>query len=148
MPASLQQVGDGSLDRGRQFWQLIVLTLRPTIFDGYIVAFDIADVLQSFSERGREVRTRLGRSLVEEPDYGHYRLLRARRERPRCSRPAKQRDELAPSHVGHRASSPLARRSVCRTVNLPQRCRQVLGLDLNCSESRWGAADPVLMPKR
>jgi len=44
----------------------------------------------------REVRTRLGRSLVKEPDYGHRRLLRASRERPRSRCAAEQRDELAP----------------------------------------------------
>src|SRR5262249_47631614 len=37
-------------------------------------------------------------------------------------------------------------RSVYRTLNLPQRGRQVLGTDLNCSESMWGAAD--LLPCR
>jgi hypothetical protein len=47
----------------------------------------------------REVRTRLGRSLVKEPDYGHRRLLRARRKRPRRRRAAEQRDELAAFHV-------------------------------------------------
>ncbi len=31
-------------------------------------------------------------------DPGHRRLLRARRERPRCRRTAEKRDELAPSH--------------------------------------------------
>src|SRR5262249_5234632 len=83
---------------GRQFWQLIVLTLRIAIFDGYIVALDITYFFQSFSERGREVRTRLGRSLVKETDHGHRWLLRPRRERPCCGRAAEQRDELAPPH--------------------------------------------------
>jgi hypothetical protein len=45
----------------------------------------------------REVRTRLGRSLVKEPDYGHRRLLRARRERPRGSRAAQTADEISTS---------------------------------------------------
>jgi hypothetical protein len=31
-----------------------------------------------------------------------------------------------------------------RTVSLPLSGRAVLGADLNCSESRWGAADPLL----
>src|SRR5262249_19088709 len=37
-----------------------------------------------------------------------------------------------------------------RTVSLPPSGRAVLGADLNCSESRWGAADPpaVLHPIR
>jgi hypothetical protein len=35
------------------------------------------------------------------PDEWHRRRLRARRERPRGYRAAEQRDELAPSNVGH-----------------------------------------------
>jgi hypothetical protein len=31
-----------------------------------------------------------------------------------------------------------------RMLNLSQRRRQVLGADLNCSESKWGAANPSL----
>jgi hypothetical protein len=41
------------------------------------------------------IRTREG--YVQESDHWHRRLLRPRRERPRCRRPAEQRDELAPS---------------------------------------------------
>src|SRR6516165_4005678 len=33
---------------------------------------------------------------------------------------------------------------ITRTVSLPPSGRAVLGGDLNCSESRWGAADPLL----
>src|SRR5262245_9262737 len=39
---------------------------------------------------------------------------------------------------------PWGRCSVYRTLNLPQDGRQVLGPDLNCSESWWGAAGPLL----
>src|SRR5262249_57012221 len=35
---------------------------------------------------------------VQEPNYGHGALLRARRERPRGRRAAEKRDELAPLH--------------------------------------------------
>ena len=35
---------------------------------------------------------------AEEADHRHRRLLRARRERPRCRRATEQRDELAPPH--------------------------------------------------
>ena len=37
---------------------------------------------------------------AEEPDHRHRRLLRARRERPRC-RAAEQRDELAPLQLSN-----------------------------------------------
>src|SRR5262249_39586762 len=83
-----------------------VLTLRPTIFDGYIVALNIADFLQSFSERRREVRTRLRRPLVEKSDHGHRRLLRARGERPRGGgSAAEQRDESATCYSVHPRAS-------------------------------------------
>src|SRR5262249_44431829 len=36
------------------------------------------------------------RSTAEEPDHRHPRLLRPRRERPRCRRAAEQRDKFAP----------------------------------------------------
>ena len=39
-------------------------------------------------------------------------------------------------------------RSVCRTFSLPQKRQQVLGPDLNCSESRWGAAEPSTVTPR
>src|SRR5262245_51134993 len=45
------------------------------------------------SDRARAVMV-----ATEKPNYRHCRLLRARRERPRHRRAAKQRDELAPSH--------------------------------------------------
>jgi hypothetical protein len=35
---------------------------------------------------------------MKEPNHRHRRLLRARRERPRRSRAAEQRDEAAPFH--------------------------------------------------
>jgi hypothetical protein len=46
---------------------------------------------------------------MQKSDHRHRRLLRARRERPRRRRAAKQRDELASSHV------PLAAHSHCFT---------------------------------
>src|SRR5262249_31550187 len=63
-------------------------------------------------------------------------LLRARRERPR-GRAAEKRDELTPFQIEHRRSLPSwCRRPVYRTLNLPRRGWQVLGIELNCSESR------------
>src|SRR5215831_16482459 len=44
-------------------------------------------------------------NLALEPDHRHWRLLRARRERPRCCHTAEQRDELAPSNVTCHAPS-------------------------------------------
>src|SRR5262245_28580542 len=51
-------------------------------------------------ECGQEaLRERIGRRVgAEEPDYRHWWLLRACRERPRDGCAAEQRDELAPLH--------------------------------------------------
>src|SRR5262245_1329865 len=64
-------------------------------------------------------------------------LLRLRRERPRCRRAADKRDELASPHVEHATPpGPAEPRTAYRTLKLPRKQRQVLGKDLNCSESR------------
>ena len=49
------------------------------------------------------------------------------------------------SDIGHPpALAP--RRSVYRTLSLPQKGRQVLGTNLNCSESRWVLPTPPVLP--
>ena len=45
-----------------------------------------------------QVRGRLRKGRVQEPNHRHRRLLRPRRQRPRCRAP-KPRDELPPSHL-------------------------------------------------
>jgi hypothetical protein len=65
---------------------------------------------------------------------------------PCCARATRDQTAAAPPRSVMKsrrltwASSAWRRRSVYRTLNLPQRGPQVLGDDLNCSESRWGAA--------
>src|SRR5262249_48379950 len=71
---------------------------RPTVFDPHILAFDIARFLQALAERRDLLAQRSGRCGIEEADHSHRRLLRARRERPRRSHSAKERDELAELH--------------------------------------------------
>jgi hypothetical protein len=70
---------------GRHCRQSIKLSLRPAEFDRDILAFDIAGFfVQTLTER-RDDRCRLARGpAAKEPDHRHCRLLRARRERPRC----------------------------------------------------------------
>src|SRR5262249_10608479 len=81
----------------RQSRQAIVLTLRPTVFDRDVLAFDKPGFGQSLAERGQQRPTLRERRAAEEPDHRHRRLLRARRERPgRCA--AEQRYELAAPH--------------------------------------------------
>src|SRR5262249_26255432 len=86
-------------------WEANVLVIFPAVFARGVLALDIASLFQTPTERGQEMWVRAGDSGIEESDYRHRRLLRARRERPRC-RAAEQRDELAPLHLrGHSMTS-------------------------------------------
>jgi hypothetical protein len=49
-------------------------------------------------ESGHAVRPLRRRHAVQHANHRHRRLLRARRKRPRRSRAAEQRDELATGH--------------------------------------------------
>src|SRR5262245_54958484 len=91
--------------------QTIVMTFRPTIFDGYVSSFDIAYLIEPLTECGYLIRSAVGRCAVEEADHRHCGLLRLRPERPR-RRPAEQRDECAPGAVGTRVTSCPPLRSV------------------------------------
>src|SRR5689334_13367571 len=82
---------------GRERRQSIVLTLRPAIFDRYILAADETGFAHAPTERGQQMLAASGGSAVEPPDHRHRRLLRARRERPR-RRAAEKRNELPPPH--------------------------------------------------
>jgi len=57
---------------------------------------DIAGLAEGRAKRGNLERKINCRPAAEEPDHRHRRLLRARRERPRCGSAAEKRDELAP----------------------------------------------------
>src|SRR5262249_4761523 len=128
--------------------QLIVPTVRPTIFNCDVRSFDVAALGQPFAECRSEVSTLLWRAGEDIPYQRHRALLRARCERPRGRRAAEQRYEVAPPQVEHAASSPGATaiirlpsdvlaQSVCRTFQLADgRFSTVFGADLNCSESR------------
>jgi hypothetical protein len=106
-------------------------------------------------ECGRPLAFRQRCAVAQEPDnWSLRRLLRSRRERPR-GRCAKKGDELTPLIRSPRRRSVMKsrrfmsdiglfpgwrRRSVYRTLNLPQGGPQVLGAKLKCSESRrWPA---------
>jgi hypothetical protein len=89
---------------GRKLRQPIVLALRPAVFDHYVLALDIADLLQALTKCAQTVRQFVRRSLIEEPDHRHRLLLRARRNRPR-HRAAKKRNEIAPPQAGHATTS-------------------------------------------
>src|SRR5262245_2526778 len=74
-----------------------MVVARPPVFDRDILALDVAGLAQAISERRSEISVSIRVTGIEKPNYGHRRLLRARRERPR-RRAAEQRDECAPSH--------------------------------------------------
>jgi len=77
------------------------------------------------------------------------RLLRARRERPRGRRAAEKRDELASSYVEH-GLPPKPAVPAYRRLRMARKRSQVLGVDLNRSESSqagvsrlYGHEDPA-----
>src|SRR2546421_632157 len=76
----------------------MVLILRPTILDHNIAALYIANLFKALSECGRHGCIAISGSAVQKTDHRHGRLLRARRDRPRGRRAAKQLDERAPFH--------------------------------------------------
>src|SRR5262249_47024446 len=84
---------------GSQRRQPISLILGPAVFDRHVLALDEARLLQAPGEKTAQVRKRVRRLAVEEPDHRHRRLLPSRRDRA-CGRCAgEQRDELAAFHV-------------------------------------------------
>src|SRR5262249_16583303 len=82
----------------RQLRQPIGLVLGKAIYDRYVLALHMASLFETLTKSEQAVRERVRRCGVKEADHRHRRLLRARRERPRGSRTAEQRDELAPFH--------------------------------------------------
>ena len=86
--------------------QSIVLTLRPAVFDRYILALNEACFLQTLAQRDHEVRGVSERGAPQETNNRHGRLLRPRRDRPRRRNAAQERNELSPSQVEHTATSP------------------------------------------
>src|SRR4029077_7237443 len=83
---------------GGEFWQLIN-PFRPSKLDDDVLALDIAEVVQARPQGLNPARRSSSRAETQAADArDSRRLLRARCERPRCYRAAKQRDELSPFH--------------------------------------------------
>ena len=89
----LPPLGD-ELDQPRA-GQPIVLTLGGVVFDGDVLAFDVALFLQSLIECGHILGEKI--CVIEKSNGRYGRLLRTHREWPtgRCT--AQQSDELTPS---------------------------------------------------
>src|SRR5262249_45649840 len=79
--------------------QPVSLTLGRTVFDGDVLALDIASLLHASVER-RHLVSRLGFKhcpVSEKPYHRHRCLLPTRRQRP-CRHTADERDEVAAFH--------------------------------------------------
>src|SRR5262245_1771167 len=125
--------GDLSANQvGCQLWQPIHLIFGPAVFDRHVLALNIADILQALTKSAQTLGESVRRCVIEEPNYRHRRLLRARRERPCRSRAAKQRDDLAPVQPieMHLRPQPTMGDSI------PHRCRLVRGW-LQCRILVW-----------
>src|SRR5580765_4447630 len=74
---------------------LLVVTLRPAVFDRHILTLDIAAVAQSLAKGGHNRCIRAGSGAAAEvADHRHPLLLRARRRRP-CERGAEADQKFA-----------------------------------------------------
>jgi len=67
---------------GDQVRHPIVVALPPPVFDGDVLAFDIAGLRQSLMKIGQICARLVMRCQVRKSDRRHRRLLRPRRQRP------------------------------------------------------------------
>ena len=81
---------------GHESRQAIKLALQPMVLHRYVLALDVAGLVEALAERGNKLRMR--QSGIDEADHRHCRLLRARRDRPSSRRTSEQRDELTSFH--------------------------------------------------
>ena len=91
--------------------QSVVLVGCPAIFDGDVLPFDKAGLLQAQKESGDQAFGRLSRRSAEISDDRHCRLLRARGHRPRDGRATDKPDELAPLHISSQSPRPVQLRN-------------------------------------
>jgi hypothetical protein len=83
---------------GRQCGQTIVLTVRPPIFDRYILRVDVPGLLQTLKKGTEHGREALRRSTIQKTEHWQSSLLRTRHERPRSRYSSRRFDEIASSH--------------------------------------------------
>src|SRR6516165_5998831 len=86
------------------------MAFGPAKLDGDVLAIDVASLFQTGAKAGDVIRKWLRRCTVKKPDYGQWRLLSARCERPCCSGAADKCDEFPSPHwpplklqTGHRS---------------------------------------------
>ena len=98
--------------------QAIELSVRPAIFDRYILALDIAGFLQTLTECVHLGRVAVRRCAIEKSDHRERLLLRTHREWP-CRHAAEKRDEIASLHVPPREDHALCREILVRFSGKP-----------------------------
>src|SRR5262249_32957823 len=97
-----------------EYRQLLVSTLRPTVFYRDVLALEISDFLKALTERCYQGRGISRRCAPQKSDHRHCGLLRARRERPRCRRAAEGSQQF-PSSDGD-CHTPSRARCVKETI--------------------------------
>src|SRR5262249_14321213 len=98
--------------------QSIILAVQPAVFDRYVLALDIADVLQALAKSAQTVDRTVRRCRMEEPDHRRRRLLRTRGERPR-GRASEECDEVTPSHANCPSGKAYQERRCASQQNCP-----------------------------
>jgi hypothetical protein len=83
---------------GRLRRQLVILTVRPSVFDRNVFALDVAGLFEALAERAHAILVCVSRLSAQESDHRDRRLLCARHTRPCDRRAAEQSNEIAPLH--------------------------------------------------
>ena len=77
VPLGRDHVHPSADEIGGQCGQSIIATIRPTVFDRYVLSFDVPGIAQSLAERGHiRCEHAAGRPGAEEADHRHRLLLR------------------------------------------------------------------------
>src|SRR5262249_15855164 len=76
----------------------VVSASRPAVLDRDVLALDVPHLAQALPERPQAVGVGFWIPGEDQSDHRHPRLLRPRRDRPRCRRTAEQRDERTAVH--------------------------------------------------
>jgi hypothetical protein len=85
------------------------VTFSPALLDSYILPIHKADLVEAAAKRIYDMGKGCRRRVSNKTNHRHRRLLRARRQRPRCCRAPEQRDELAASEESSHVIPPAGR---------------------------------------
>jgi hypothetical protein len=120
------------------------LALRIPKLNSHILILDVPGFGKHLAEYRYVGSARTRRSGLKNPDYGHRRLLRTRRERPRRRRAADKRDEFASPHgrpssdLGRHITMPLRKNA---GVHHSKNCALLSQMGLGCVKTPALAAD-------